>query len=166
MSFRRKLQRSKRTRRTVSHAATQHKWCIVEFAHDANLREIVIAPDAQEADLIEIVRTEGFAVIRRNRPFFCTITGYENDHRELWEIPEVVSLCQRIISSGLLGLLEVNVGPGRQPMLWGAMDVLACASGWYVGRVLDLSPDRTTALCEVILAANQTCNRVLAGGAP
>jgi len=40
--------------------------------------------------------------------FFLTISGYDDDPRELWEIPEAIDLCQRIVKTGLVCVLETS----------------------------------------------------------
>jgi len=40
--------------------------------------------------------------------FFMTISGYDDDPRELWEIPEAVDLCQRVVKTGLIALLNLS----------------------------------------------------------
>lgn len=44
--------------------------------------------------------------------FFICIDGYENDRRELWEIPEVASFFGRLVNSGFIAFLEVSVTEG------------------------------------------------------
>jgi len=40
--------------------------------------------------------------------FFLTISGYDDDPRELWQIPETIDLCQRIVKTGLVALLNTS----------------------------------------------------------
>jgi hypothetical protein len=40
--------------------------------------------------------------------FFMTISGYDDDSRELWEIPEAIDLCERVIKTGLISLLNLS----------------------------------------------------------
>lgn len=40
--------------------------------------------------------------------FFVCIDGYEEDPRELWQIPEVKIFFQKLISSGFIAFLEVS----------------------------------------------------------
>lgn len=40
--------------------------------------------------------------------FFLTISGYDDDPRELWEIPEAIDLCQRIVKTSLVSVLEAS----------------------------------------------------------
>lgn len=77
-------------------------------------------------DLRSYVRTHGRRL--RTAATYATVNGYDNDPRELWQIPEVVALCERVIESGLISLFHSNL-EDRVPMLWGAWDVYMAATG-------------------------------------
>ncbi len=68
----------------------------------------------------------------------CTIAGYGDDPRELYEIPEVQELCKRLIKIGYISLLDTmpNVDLPNSPAIpveygrpWGALEVWAAACG-------------------------------------
>lgn len=40
--------------------------------------------------------------------FFICVSGYDNDKRELWQIPEVLQFFQRIIKMGFMSLMEIS----------------------------------------------------------
>ena len=40
--------------------------------------------------------------------FFICVSGYDNDKRELWQIPEVSQFFKRIIKTGFMSLMEVS----------------------------------------------------------
>lgn len=86
--------------------------------------------ELSSADLEDEVRLNHPRVVRDGAPMYCSVSGYDYDPRELWEIPEVVRLCQRIVDSGWLSLLRVNLDD-RHPAFWGAWDVYATARGLF-----------------------------------
>lgn len=78
-------------------------------------------------------------------PLYATIGGYDLDARDLWQIPEVSVLCQRVIKVGLVSLLEPNIGDQRIPQLLGSADIFALAHRLHrdapgVGATFDLPP--------------------------
>ena len=105
-------------------------------------------------------------------PIHVTISGYDNDTRELWEIPEAVALCKRIIDSGLIAIMAVNFGKDRIERVWGSIDV------WFVatrrmkagrstsrGKVARSSPitraDVEHFFCTVLAGANRKVDAML-----
>ncbi len=78
----------------------------------------------------------------------CTIAGYGDDPRELYEIPEVQDLCKRLIKIGYISLLDTmpNVDLPNSPAIpveygrpWGAWEVWIVACGLETGAGVDLS---------------------------
>jgi hypothetical protein len=54
-------------------------------------------------DLRELVRCHGRAIMDgKSVPLLCSIDGFLHDQRELWQIPEVIALSERVIESGLV----------------------------------------------------------------
>lgn len=43
-----------------------------------------------------------------NSGFLLTISGYDHDSRELWEIPEMKTLTRRLVNIGFISLLEMS----------------------------------------------------------
>jgi len=54
--------------------------------------------------LMPSVGSEGYAIL---------VGGYDDDPRELYQIPEVIDLFKRVIKSGLLSVLEVSTSIGK-----------------------------------------------------
>ena len=56
----------------------------------------------------------------------CTVAGYGDDPRELWEIPEVQDLCKRLIKIGYISLLDTmpNVDLPNSPASSRSRDLL------------------------------------------
>jgi hypothetical protein len=84
--------------------------------------------------------------------FYAIIAGYDNDPRELGDIPEVVALCQRMVEAGLLpfftesAFLDLNTSkpashPGNLPPGFGAFEVWSLAQGRLTGGKLVFNED-------------------------
>jgi hypothetical protein len=73
----------------------------------------------------------------RGTPFFwehvvCAIVGYEDDARELYEIPEARAFCRRLVDMGFIAFLdETTLFSSDMPAMakqgFGAMEVWLCA---------------------------------------
>jgi hypothetical protein len=120
-------------------------------------------------ELEDAVRRLGRGVLDSGRPYYMLIGGFDEDARELWEIPEVAALCQRIIDSGFIGLLGDNEELGR-PGFVDARMCFALAKGSMVTHEGMGQVFQTEALniefIQALGAANETVDRLLAEEAP
>lgn len=81
-------------------------------------------------ELQDTIRRFGPDILSRRRaPMHLTVDGYDLDPRELHEIPEVIELYKRVIESGLISLLAVNLGDDRVPGLLGSGDIYLAVNG-------------------------------------
>jgi len=65
----------------------------------------------------------------------CCVNGFDDDPRELWDIPEVRAFAARLITLGFPAFLDVC--PSADPKLnggLGAAELVWVAAGWPVGR--------------------------------
>jgi hypothetical protein len=75
--------------------------------------------------------------VRRDNPaarVVCTISDYDNDPRELYEIPEMRAFCQRLVDLGFIADLDAFTSiPGGSalplPVGLGAFEVWALSQG-------------------------------------
>ena len=82
--------------------------------------------NATDGDILDQMRIMKRA--REERSYdnvVCTIRGYDDDHRELYDIPEVRSFCRRLLSLGFISYLDFSTRPGSQTppiarRCWGA----------------------------------------------
>jgi hypothetical protein len=118
----------------------------------------------------DIIRCLGPNVFASNQPFLLLVdTG--GDPRETWEIPECAALCRRIIDSGLLSLLDINLGDDRNELGLGAADVYVRAHGLLkrgkdgVTGVWELTESLWNAFWVTLMRSNDVCDGVLAAGA-
>jgi hypothetical protein len=71
---------------------------------------VCLSTELTDHDLREMMRTL-FSIVSQNKNgFILTISGYDDDPRELWQIPEAIKLCERLVATGLIGVLEVSTG--------------------------------------------------------
>lgn len=114
------------------------------------------------SDLRDLVLEHGKFVVTNNAPLFATVSGYDKDSRELWEIPEVARLCQRVIESGVVSLLAPNMGDDRMPGLLGAWDVWAIATGKFVDGISELTPAVVSEFVAMLSEANKSADVLIA----
>lgn len=123
-----------------------------------------LLPTLTTAELERIVQNCGDEIVSAKRsPLLLTINGYNDDPRELWEIPEVRALCQRVESSGLIGLLHVNIGE-RLELLIGAWDIYAFARGLVRSKRVVVTPDHLADFQRVLDESNRVVDRILEKG--
>ena len=100
-----------------------------------DLKLVAVETGQTEKDLSEMaIKLTAFV---NDEGFYLTISGYDDDSRELWEIPEAIELCKRIISSGLIVVLKGSsqvkeLGArdfGGLPAPLGAFEVWAFSEG-------------------------------------
>ena len=104
------------------------------------------------------------AAIKRVLPFYdaaegvaITISGYESDARELWDIPEVCAFARSLVAEGFLGVMKVpsSAAPGATTE-YSALNGLGV---FLMSRGIALNNTVITAAvmeeyCEAIRAAN------------
>lgn len=60
-------------------------------------------------DQIKGIIQKAIPICSENKCGFClTISGYDDDPRDLWNIPEVVSFMKRLVDIGFISILEVS----------------------------------------------------------
>lgn len=117
----------------------------------------VLEPDMTNADIEEYMRQ----LFNAGRyPTYCTISGFDDDPRDLWEIPEAADLMKRLWDVGFACLLHGNVPgtPGYFQGFFGAMQLWACWKGIANREVTDEEKFEFVAdytrMCE---RGNRTC---------
>src|SRR5262249_54436820 len=99
----------------------------------------------------------------------CTIRGFNDDPRELWEIPEAKTLAQRMVAIGFIAWLEGSVlmpelrrGPDANLRLgMGALEVWALAEGKTKGVAMTLSKADLTDFLKDYHAAVATSQKIV-----
>lgn len=99
--------------------------------------------------------------------FLLSISGYENDSRELWQIPEVRKLTTRLVKIGFISLLEVathlksmiDPDPLYKSML-GAFEVWAISKGIIKSYYSKVTKGQYRLFLEVLSDANVECDKI------
>jgi hypothetical protein len=122
------------------------------------------------AELLDVMRT--MKQWRRqggpDASITCTISDYDDDPRELHEIPEVQAFCRRPVDLGFIADLDVTTSiaglarVGPQAGL-GAFDVWALAEG-MIGQtgMTEITEDTLLRFRDVLAACNRRADRALA----
>jgi hypothetical protein len=142
------------------------------------LARLVLEPGLSDDALVDAMR---WAIRVRSHGVQCVraaVKGYEDDPREMWEIPEVRQLCQRLVDLGVIAVLELSDFCPEHPKLQrdhregkatpmgpGALEVWLLAKGRVTGGKTTLTADDLNAFVEDLDLAIRTCKR-LTGVAP
>lgn len=103
--------------------------------------------------------------------FFVCVDGYENDKRDLWQIPEVASFFKMLIRKGFISFLEVSSSAKGVTRLdssplgcpgFGALEVWMIANEKMSKGRTDIERVEMLAFSEVLDKANAT-SRVIVG---
>ena len=93
--------------------------------------------DASNNDIIDQMR-----IMKRARQeglydnVICTIRGFDDDRRELYDIPEVRAFCRRLVNLAFISYLDfvttiVADAPEVVKKGWGAAEVWLCGEGRF-----------------------------------
>ena len=100
------------------------------------LHVVDLGLDATDADLVEQMRHMEEHRAAGFKRVGCSIRGYDADSRELWQIPEVVDFCKKLVRIGFIAGLDVSFTfPPDQPPLpvpvapMGSLDIWLIAKG-------------------------------------
>lgn len=121
---------------------------LVELGIDASNNDII-----DQMRIMKRVRTEG--------PYefiICAIRGFDDDSRELYEIPEVRAFCRRIVNLGFISYLEfsTSISPNLPETVkkgWGATEVWLCSEG-RLHKPIEVTKELLEELKQAIIASN------------
>ena len=91
--------------------------------------------DASNEDIVDQMRILKRArEERRYKAIVCLVRGFDDDPRELFDIPEVRAFCRRIVNLGLISYLDFTTFfnpevPEEAKKAWGAAEVWLCGEG-------------------------------------
>jgi hypothetical protein len=91
--------------------------------------------DASNDDILDQMR-----ILKRAREercykaIVCLVRGFDDDPRELFDIPEVRAFCRRIVNLGFISYLDFTTFfdpemPEEAKKAWGAAEVWLCSEG-------------------------------------
>lgn len=87
------------------------------------MQAIIVSPSNTDADIRRVIRNSNSLAVQGSQGFLLFITGYDDDPRELWDIPECIELIDRLVAHGILAVLDFNIGAGSQPLALGGFVV-------------------------------------------
>jgi hypothetical protein len=123
--------------------------------------------DTDEILKNEMIKMESMlASILPTSGFLLSISGYEQDSRELWEIPEMKILATRLVNIGFISLLDLSTimkslkdpDPLYKTSL-GALEVWALSKGILNGKHL-ITKNQYQLFLEDLNNANTQCDKV------
>jgi len=98
------------------------------------------------------------------------ISGYDFDPRPLWDIPEVATLCQRLVEIGFISCLDLcpmldeaieRASLTPFPIMgWGAFETVLCAQGRLTSPI-SFDKELLVELMQVVLTANKASRNFL-----
>jgi hypothetical protein len=72
------------------------------------LKVVAVTTDLTDDELLEMMRSLEQQVRCTSMGFVLTVSGYDDDSRELWEIPECIQLFKKLMDMGFISVLEVS----------------------------------------------------------
>lgn len=87
-------------------------------------RIAILSTDMTTADMGKMTVRLSRDADREKQGGFFAVSGYDDDSRELWDIPEVLSLIDRLDSFGFMSALDCNIDIENfnKPRLFNAFD--------------------------------------------
>jgi hypothetical protein len=102
-----------------------------------------------------------------HNPIVCLIDGFNNDPRELFDIPEVRAFCRRLMTIGFASYLDYSTTlvPGhRAKQAWGAFEVWLCAEGRMKAKSMDFPKSILDEFWSALMQCNESSEKTV--GAP
>jgi hypothetical protein len=126
-----------------------------------------VTADMNDDELKEIIHRIYPRVCKEQQGCLVTISGYCNDPRELWEIPEAIDFCQRLIDVGFISILAPIAQialPGTSA--FGAIEVWFVANGRIKNRRNEITEEDLERLQVLLAESNAKCDIILAQPCP
>jgi hypothetical protein len=120
--------------------------------------------DMTDDEIKECIHKMHHRAVESEQGFLLTIAGYDKDPRCLWEVPEVVAFCQRLIDIGFLSVLAVYAEsiPGLEGAGFGAMEVYMIASGRIKARAkYPITEEDFRHVMKLVEESNVKCAKIL-----
>lgn len=120
-------------------------------------------------ELVEMMRQMKAARQAGFDAVICCVSGFENDRRELWQIPEVRAFFRRLVTHGFISWLDVFAGMNPDPntpevlrMGLGACEVWLISEGVDIGAAdMTLTATILEELKAVLNKANEVSDAMI-----
>jgi len=137
----------------------------IQRLHD-NVFVIHIPKAVTDKQIDEVTKKIIPVVIAQQEGVYCAISGYDSDERELYQIPEVTTLCQRLVDRGFISILATSTLMEKEEKPWargffGAMEIWAIANGHLThAGDLTIEPTIFQRFLDSLTLANATARKL------
>lgn len=118
---------------------------------------LLVEPSNTDEQIDEMLRRANAFCLAENSAYFLVVPGYDDDSRELYEIPEVLDLFDRLAKRGCMTVLEVNAAKDDDMRMIGAYQLWAIAKRLVSDRTIPLSRE----LLEQFVADLKVSNAII-----
>ena len=134
---------------------------------DADLLYVAFNDDMTDSEIKECIQDMMPICLSRQKGFCLTISGYDDDPRDLWVIPEALGFMKRLCDLGMISFLEVSTtckelrrnGIPELPG-FGALEVWMCATNRMGKGKTDISPELMNQFYKDLDTANKTARAI------
>jgi hypothetical protein len=130
------------------------------------LRTAIVASDATDAELRGMTAAMRKLALDTNNPFWLLIHGYDDDQRELWEIPEVAELCRRLVEVGFIAVMHVAQKPNDPDVALSALQVWLMSKGMLATGGQDVPADTFNKFWSDLMKSNYRADELARSQSP
>lgn len=136
---------------------------------DNDLMCLSLPVDLTDEQIKECVQGMMPVCFKRRQGFCLSISGFDFDSRELWQIPEAISFMQKLVKFGVISGLEVTTTipelmaehwEGKKLPGFGAIEVWMCANGMLASGKTEVDGKIFKKFSEVLTRANQVADAI------
>lgn len=122
-----------------------------------DLTLIILATDMTDDELKASMVSYNTIVTATKRGAYVTVSGYDHDTRELFEIPEVVEFFQRLVQLGFISLLAIDT---REAEVLDAFHVWGIANGTINSKTAEIEKAVFEQFFREVAESNARCDAV------
>lgn len=102
---------------------------------------VPVALDMANDELLDLMRGMKHSREIRCEHVVCLISGFGDDKREMYLIPEARAFCKRLVDQGFISYLDyaTSIVDDGTAGSWGAFEVWVCSKGKYGGKGTDVT---------------------------
>jgi hypothetical protein len=131
-----------------------------------NVLFVDLGIDASNDDILDQMRK--MKSCREDRSYghvVCTVRGFSDDMRNLFEIPEVRAFCRRVVNLGFISYLDFTTTfdssvPAIAKDAWGAAEVWLCGEGRLRSQ-MPLTEELLDELQQVVCESNEKADAAI-----
>jgi hypothetical protein len=130
---------------------------------------VAIHPSLNDQELIILMSDALKNINKGSRPITITISGFETDRRELYQIPEVAQFCKRLLDLGFVSIQEVattfrTIPESYDPYALGAFEVWQIANN-KMKKTMEYSEvgEHFETFYNELSKYNEQCDKLIAG---